>query len=781
MELTTTFDSVAAFDKSRRQLAESSDWWSSADPINPGFQGGYSGFGYRGVSGGVGDRKGGRDLPIFWNELDLRWYRILARHLDSTNNFAIGFLNHLVGYNIRKGFGWQACKKGVKKGQYATGQNGQDPLIAKSQNILDSWRDANNWPVKSRGAYRIWRREGEVFGRFFAGGWDRLPAFRLIAGELVGSPNGETTGPRSFGIETDPDDQQTVWAYFLRDQNGTGQEGEWVDADRMIHIKTNVDECVKRGVTDFLPMSQELDGIRILLRALLDTSNKQAAVAWREKFPTAILNQVAGLIPVRPTNELQQYPQTVPNNLPMFGGSLWSSSIRLSHVARVEGNREFEPGPTFNGVANYLQVEQACLRGCGHRWGMPELMAGSDASNNNLSSSITAASPFAIAVEGSQLEWGSGWERPIALRVLDLAVEAGMLTRQERRQLDVEVTEPAVVTPEPDKDANRIQGLVQAKLLSRTTGQLQLGLDPQHEAANIQSEAGQDAAQQSQQPPGPGGDDGGGGDMGGEPPPDPDAPPDGGGDDDDGAMELLGLSEGKSGLIKKTITNKIGHKQTVYVSPDDPRTVDLATGLDAYYTTLNSGQKSAAKKVAASPQPTSKNGPAKAILEKAQEVGDEATPTLADHHEWAVSRAKAAQIIEAAPVPSAKQVRKVRVKLNAWKKACKRARKLGERVPKIREYYDARGGGHAHKKRAERLFKAHGGDDQGYVICHGTGLKMHWTDDPEKNPHGFDKFEQGKIFVAAQGGGYQDENVLPEHPTYNRLRGNKPLREENLT
>jgi hypothetical protein len=131
-------------------------------------------------------------------------------------------------------------------------------------------------------------------------------------------------------------------------------------------------------------------------------------------------------------------------------------------------------------------------------------------------------------------------------------------------------------------------------------------------------------------------------------------------------------------------------------------------------------------------------------------------------------------------VPPRKKVREVRAKLDAWKKAAKAARAAGGRVPKLREYYDARGGTDAHRRRAKRLFERHGGAEKGYVVCHGTGIKMHWTDDPAENPAGLPKFEQGKIFVAFQGGGYDDANVLPEHPSYNRLRGNKPLREENL-
>jgi hypothetical protein len=486
----------------------------------------YGGLGFgRGSSGTITDRKAGRDVPKFWSEIDLRWYRVLARHLCDTNNFAIGFLGHLVGYHVRKGFGWQACLKGSKKTPYASGGKA-DPLVAKGQSILDAWRDANLWPVRSREAFRRWRRDGEVFGRLFAGGWDRLPAFRFVEPEQVGSPTGDTHTTRSFGIEVSPDDVLERVAYFVRDPEGNGVEGEWIDADKVTHLTANVDCNVKRGVPDFLPMGQELDGLRRALWAMLDTSLEQAKIAWREKFPSAVVDQVRGIIPAYPTNQPQ--PGQYPTNGFYPPGFAAGNYMPQSKVIRVEGNREFVEGPTAGGVPNYLAVVQAQLRACSTRWGMPENFTG-DASNANYASLLAAGSPFVVAVEGAQLEWGSGWERPIALKVLDAAVGAGMLTPDERRRLDVEVTEPAVVTPEPDKDAQVYSTLLDKKVVCLDTVRQKLGYDPQHEAEGVKADAEREAAAQPQQP-GPGGDD----------------PQGGGGDDQpDGAMELLGLGEGK--------------------------------------------------------------------------------------------------------------------------------------------------------------------------------------------------------------------------------------------
>jgi hypothetical protein len=550
-------------------VRESHDWFANPGPFVPlgGALMDAPPFGWRGTSGTTADHKGGRNLPVFWSELDLRWYRVLARHLDNTNSFAIGFLNHLVNFTIGKGYGWQACRKGVKKTPYQTVGTTKDPLIAKAQQILDSWRDANQWPIKSRQAYRVFRREGEVFGRFFNDGWDNLANFRLRAGEMIGSPTGDTDGPASYGIETDPEDVNTRWKYHEFDPARPGELNEWVPADRMIHIACNVDTwCVKRGVPDFLPMGTELEGIRQLLRAMLDTSNEQAKIAWMEKFPNAVVEQVRGLVPLRASQEPQY--NTGLSGWPYTGQqSLYSlNGFRASRVIRVEGTREFEPGPTSAGVANFLLVEQACLRACCARWGMPENFT-SDASNNNFASILAAGTPFVRAIEGAQLEWGAGWERPIALKVLDFAVEAGLLTESERRQLDVEVTDPAVVTPEPDKDAARIVSLNAARLLSPQTAQQQLGLDPQHEAANFK------AAEPAPQMPQPGQD---GGEPGG------------------GAADLLGLGEseswvsdpvysllseaGRQGLVQKQVTDKNGRKSMRWVRPGDAKKADPRAG-----------------------------------------------------------------------------------------------------------------------------------------------------------------------------------------------------------
>jgi len=164
-----------------------------------------------GAAGTAADRRGGKDAPLFYTEQDLRQHRWLSRYLCDTNPFAIGFLGLLVDFHVRSGFGWTVCLRGARKGAADTGTAAVDPAVRACQAVLDEWRDGDpdhprtSWPVRSREAFRRWRRDGEVFLRWFKGGADTrgLPAARFVDPARVGSPDGDTTTPKSFGVATD--------------------------------------------------------------------------------------------------------------------------------------------------------------------------------------------------------------------------------------------------------------------------------------------------------------------------------------------------------------------------------------------------------------------------------------------------------------------------------------------------------------------------------------------------------------------------------------------------
>lgn len=436
----------------------------------------------RGASGTPIDRLGGRDVPLYWNEVDLRGFRVLSKFLTDTNQFGKGFLNRLVDYHVRKGYGWQACLRGAKKTAYPTGE-AVNPIVEKGQRILDQFRDRVQWPLVSREAFRRLQRDGEVFGRFGTDGgriW-----FRFVAADQVGNPSGDVTSPQSFGIETDPNDIKDVWAYHVWDVPDYPAGGEWLDASEIIHVKWNVDSDVKRGLPSFFPVQDNLDTVRRLLSNMIGSSTKMAAVAWREKFPTASAQQVQSLIPIpSAVDNIGQGPG--PYGAPGYPG--WNGGVngfQQGEVIRVEGTREYEEGPSAAGVTNFIEAEQAALRGAAVSFGFPESIATGKIDDVNFAAALTTGAPFAVAIEGTQFEYGCLWERASALKVFELAYRSGRLSLDEYRALDVEVTEPAPMVADPDKETDRRVKLINAGVLSVQTAQLQEQLDPQHEAANI--------------------------------------------------------------------------------------------------------------------------------------------------------------------------------------------------------------------------------------------------------------------------------------------------------
>jgi hypothetical protein len=73
--------------------------------------------------------------------------------------------------------------------------------------------------------------------------------------------------------------------------------------------------------------------------------------------------------------------------------------------------------------------------------------------------------------------------------VLELCVESGRLSAKQIAAVDVKVTPPAVALANREEEEKLRQMRNQAGVLSVTTWQQQVGLDPKHEAANFAEEA----------------------------------------------------------------------------------------------------------------------------------------------------------------------------------------------------------------------------------------------------------------------------------------------------
>ena len=81
------------------------------------------------------------------------------------------------------------------------------------------------------------------------------------------------------------------------------------------------------------------------------------------------------------------------------------------------------------------------------------------------------------------------FERAVAKKVLELCVESGRLSREQVASVDVKVTPPSVALANREEEERLREMRNKAGVLSITTWQQQVGLDPKHEAANFETEA----------------------------------------------------------------------------------------------------------------------------------------------------------------------------------------------------------------------------------------------------------------------------------------------------
>ena len=90
-----------------------------------------------------------------------------------------------------------------------------------------------------------------------------------------------------FGIQTDPEDVETVLGYWI--------DGQLVDASEIQHRKANVDANVKRGLPLFFPVRKNLRRAEKLLRNMSVVAEIQSAIAVIRKH-TAGHRRRAGAI-----------------------------------------------------------------------------------------------------------------------------------------------------------------------------------------------------------------------------------------------------------------------------------------------------------------------------------------------------------------------------------------------------------------------------------------------------------------------------------------------------
>ncbi len=448
------------------------------------------GFGYqsadRRISTAV-DRRDGQFAPFFETESDLAAIRGVSRWLAVANESGVAMLNRLSEFAIGTGFTYDVEPR--------KNTNPPQELLSQVEAILEETFEINRWGCGL---------ESELFersvydGEFFA--VVKQSEYGLASVHVV-EPDYVTEPARGrdledwadmpiglnwkFGVATEPGKPDCRHAYFVQWEGDSANWDIFKPSD-MFHFRNNVPSNVKRGLSDFYPVSQTLERAGKLLGNTLQGAAIQACIAYIREHASGVTQ--GGIEAVRAG--AREYQRQKPTS---GGGSRTLNYERFlpGKVLDVGQGTKYTAGPLGQSNATVgTEIVQSGLRIVGNRWAMPEYLATGDASNANYASTLVAGGPFDKATQLRQ----ERIKRPllaICWKMLDVASKAGKFSRwgindatELRAAVQIIATAPRVAIGDKLQDENVREIQKRNGVLSAKTWAAQADLDYDQEVAN---------------------------------------------------------------------------------------------------------------------------------------------------------------------------------------------------------------------------------------------------------------------------------------------------------
>lgn len=393
-------------------------------------------------------------------EAQLTQIRQYCRQIAIENPHAQTIIENCKSFVIGAGILYQAS---LKKTSTA-----KPELAQQVQDVIENWVKKNKWYLRQEEIIQRQVRDGEAFLRIFPQDGDELPLVRFVEPGLIADPQGSTDGNKTFGIETDPDDVETVLRYWIA--------GKPVDASLIQHRKIGVDMNVKRGIPLLWSIRRECKRAEATRRNMATVYGAQTAIAGVRKH-SAKAAEVDVMI-----GRSSQVTRTDPT-----GKATSFNIVAPGSFVDIPQGMEFELSSAKVNVAAGREVVQADLRAAGARLCMPEYMISGDASNANMASTMVAESP---SVRFNQRWQGRHVEQDLEIIdiVLKVAVAKRLLPPEALTDVCVEATPPNLVVRNRESEARANQIEHQEGVRSRRTWRQQVGLDHDTEEANFAEE-----------------------------------------------------------------------------------------------------------------------------------------------------------------------------------------------------------------------------------------------------------------------------------------------------
>jgi hypothetical protein len=435
-------------------------------------------------------RKHGANAPTFQTDQELANIRGAARVICDVSVTAKCAMQNLGNYVIGQGFEYEVVDKDrVSSSDPAT------ELATAANAIVEEFLKRTKYRRASRRKRQLWakRRDGETFKVLWHGGGGLTEYRQLDPGYFITPQNVrdiDEAYPLSdgspadwmFGVQTPDDDYERVEGYFAQYTENPA-DYEYFPVSRVLHSKINVDDAVKRGISDFYWIYSGLQDAAKLLRNGVRGGAVLAAIAAIVEHPPGVRQDQVNSF--KTGDAVGDYTEPTRNG----GRTRYVHRNNPGTVLHVPNGQKYQSSPLASqGVAgSIVELEQAVLRIIGSNWCMPEFMISGDASNNNYASILVSGSPFVKFVEAIQGD-ETEEDQDLLWMVLRIAYDSGHFARGLRWRevttaLDIEVTAPQPDIENKQETLQINDTLNQRGLLSDRTWARKSGLDYEQEQA----------------------------------------------------------------------------------------------------------------------------------------------------------------------------------------------------------------------------------------------------------------------------------------------------------
>ena len=451
--------------------------------------------GYGGEAGWMGqanpgDRYKGANRPVFEDEAGLRRIKAIGRFYTEFDEVGLGLRDNVVNYTGGEAINY-VCEALEKKG------NGVD--VAKNvQRWIDGFITQNRWAgLREKEPMRTAFADGESLMLLHVLEDLEYPDVQLqdcthlVDPKDMATQQSDRLGFESldweFGVGTLPGRQDRPLAYFF---DWYGQNDyQLLPSSRVIHVKLNVPEDVKRGVCDPFVAHRSLK----IASVGVATTAKQAAI----QATIAYIEKLAADAPLEKVNQALMTPDIMSELVTGLSGRSQTVQTQEYMGAQVIRTNEldFQYGPVGAPQGSKLvEVFNAVLRRVAVRWQFSDWMVTGDPSNNNMASSVVAETPFHRSTRTRQGLWADYYEQ-LLKKAIELAMAVGRGPEgipADPKQL-WKIVSLRVKMPDPKErdlleEADIYQIEHQNRIISAKTWRENRGYDHETEEANLAEE-----------------------------------------------------------------------------------------------------------------------------------------------------------------------------------------------------------------------------------------------------------------------------------------------------